>query len=464
MQKKSSQQQHERVSVPSAFCDNECMSRTSRIPRKLINKRTVVGIFLLCFLLTGFYFQRGNQNKEYDNGVLKPQTLLTFLGFQYANGNEWSIEHILSLYTKQHPDVLVSYESIPLSNYFQVLGQRIKMNSMDDIFMVSPYYARQYVAKGRLMDLGNLPILKDFRPEVLEQMHIDGIVPYITNSVGAFGLYCNLRMLNRRNIAVPQNMGMFITACESLRQEGITPLAAGSTESLKAVVIARSFGDALYGDAEKLFAGLVENPEHLERVLSDGLTFLALLRDRGYINVTNFSNARGAVYSPFKRGESPFMIGGTWLSPFMEKEYPGHWFKVFPLPLREDGGIVVLGLDAPLAVNRHSRHLEEALTLVKRLTAPKTITIFNDEQGLFNPLKGAIKPEDKAVYPLWEAFCRGKIVFHSDVRLIYPVWECLDVGVKMILSGASAKEATEKVMQLLIPEEEKKRNSSHDDA
>lgn len=34
-----------------------------------------------CFLLSGFYFQRGNQNVEYDNPSLYPQVLLTFLGF-----------------------------------------------------------------------------------------------------------------------------------------------------------------------------------------------------------------------------------------------------------------------------------------------------------------------------------------------------------------------------------------------
>lgn len=35
-----------------------------------------------CFLLSGFYFQRGNQNVEYDNPSLYPQVLLTFLGVQ----------------------------------------------------------------------------------------------------------------------------------------------------------------------------------------------------------------------------------------------------------------------------------------------------------------------------------------------------------------------------------------------
>ena len=417
-----------------------------------MKKAGALFLFVLCFLLSGFYFHRGNQNTEYAGGILKPQTLLTFLGFQYADKNEWSLEYVLDIYTKNHPNILVSYESIPKPGYFQILELRIRMNSMDDVFMVSPYDARRYAAGGKLADLKDLSVLEGFRPEVLRQMHVEGMVPYLTTSLGAFGLYCNLRMLNRNGIAIPQNMGMFIAACERLRQAGIAPISASGFDALKALVIARSFRDALYGSPEEFFAGMQMHPERLENLLTEGLTFLRLLLERGYLDLTGVSDAGQTSFGLFAKGESPFMIGGVWLSPQLEKKRPGRWFKVFPLPLGTEGGIAVLRLDTPLAVNKNSPRLKEALSLVESLAEPDTVRAFNDAQGLFSPLKNAPKPADSAVYPLWESINQGHAVFHSDIRLPCPVWEKLDAGVDMILSGACAKDAAKKVMQSLFPD------------
>ena len=419
-----------------------------------MKKVFAVSTLLLCFLLSGFYFQRGTQNTEYDSAGLAPRVLLTFLGFQYDSENRLGIEHILDMYTQSHPTVLVSYESIPLPHYFQILNQRVKMNSMDDVFMVSPYDARRYAAQERLADLAELPTLSAYRPEVLEQMRLGGIVPYMTNSLGAFGLYCNIRELNRRNIAVPQNLGMLLTACKTLRNAGITPLAFGNKEALKALVIARSFRHALSGDAETFFTTLGEDSECLENVLAEGLSFLALLRDCGYLDVTVFSelNAERSPAALFENGKSPFMIGGIWISPRLARQRPGLWFRVFPLPVRESGGIAVLGLDTPLAVNKGGKHLRQAFDLVKSMTEPDATRVFNDDQGLFSPLKNA-RPKDSAVHPLWDCMNTGKAVFHSDVRLRHPIWKALDAGVEMILSGASGEEAAKKVARLLLTEE-----------
>ena len=39
--------------------------------------------------------------------------------------------------------------------------------------------------------------------------------------------------------------------------------------------------------------------------------------------------------------------------------------------------------------------------------------------------------------------------FHSDIRLHHDLWRWLDSGIELILSGASAEEATESVIQAL---------------
>ena len=64
-------------------------------------------------------------------------------------------------------------------------------------------------------------------------------------------------------------------------------------------------------------------------------------------------------------------------------------------------------------------------------------------------MKDAPLPADKAVHPLWKSMDAGRGIFHSDIRLHHDLWRWLDSGIELILSGASAEEATESVIQAL---------------
>lgn len=410
-------------------------------------------IFAQSFLLYGFYFQRGNQNVEYDNSALSPQVLLTFLGVQYPFENKASIEHILNDYSMSHPNVLISYEGVPLCSYSRILKQRVKTDSIDDVFMVSLAYARQ-MPEGLLADLSALPVLGAYRQEVLEQMRVGNTTPYVTISLGAFGLFCNLDMLERSKLGVPQTLDDFLAACEAFRHAGVTPLAV-NRESLRALLIARCFEPAAFGDAEGFFRSLNTDAAFLEQTLLEGFRFLALLRDRDYFDVGSLAQPRESLPDMvFSGGGQPFMIGGTWLSPVIGKAQAGFRFSAFPIPVAGRGAVVVLGLDTPLAISSRSSHKQQAIHLVEGLTGPEAIRLYNDGQNCFSPLKDAPLPADKAVHPLWKGMEAGRGVFHSDVRLRYDLWDLLDPGIELILSGASPEEAAESVMRALCGAQE----------
>lgn len=414
-----------------------------------MKKLLLLVILAQCFFVSGFYFPRGNQNVEYDDAALSPQVLLTFLGVQYPFENKASIERILNEYSKSHPNILISYEGVPLRTYSYVLKQRVKTNSVDDVFMVPPVHARRSMPEGVLADLSGLPVLSAYRQEVLSQMRTDGTVPYVVNSLGAFGLFCNLDMLDRNKLGVPQTLDDFLAACEAFRRAGVTPLVA-DRESLRALLIARCFEPAAFGDAEGFFRSLDTDAAFLGQTLLEGFRFLALLRDKGYFDAAGLARPRESMPDmSFSGGGQPFMIGGSWLSPVIGRAQPGFRFSVFPLPVASRGAVVPLGLDTPLAVSSRSVHRRQAIQLVEGLTAPEVIRLYNDGQGCFSPLKDAPLPADKAVHPLWKGMEAGRVVFHSDVRLRYDLWELLDPGIERILSGASAEEATESVMQSL---------------
>lgn len=55
-------------------------------------------------------------------------------------------------------------------------------------------------------DLSKLKTIKNFNTNSLEQMvQPDNTIPYIPTSISAFGLYCNLDLLEKHHQSVPKN-------------------------------------------------------------------------------------------------------------------------------------------------------------------------------------------------------------------------------------------------------------------
>ena len=125
---------------------------------------------------------------------------------------------------------------------------------------------------------------------------------------------------------------------------------------------------------------------------------------------------------------------------------------------REDAIATILdaGIGYPAALTQHVIEEAAASSIVQEQLAGPNINVLtgdafgaDDGQGGFSPLKNAPLPADKAVHPLWKSMDAGRGIFHSDIRLRYNLWHRLDSGIELILSGASAEEATESVIQAL---------------
>lgn len=412
----------------------------------------VLLIALSSFFLSGFLFHVGNRNMEYDD-ALTQKTLITFLGIQYDAENQACIEQILNSYSTAHNDMLVSYEGVTLNAYSHLLNQRLKKDDrVDDVFMLPPDCLRPYQSRGRLADLSGLPALSAYRPEVLEQMQVDGRAYIATTSLGARGLFANLDLLARYGVSTPRNGKAFLAACETFRAQGITPISA-DREALKIVLTAVSLsppGGPMRKNTAAFPAALNASPDRLEQAVSKAFSLLALLRDKGYICMEDVRGI-GPIYPGglFCGGRRPFMIGGAWLSPGLAQARLGFQFKVFPLPLGEDAPVTVLSLDTPLAVSASSPQIPQAVQLVAYLTSPDSIRSYVDAQGLLSPLRDAPPPADAAIRPLAESLRAGNVVFKSDIRLAWPLQDGLEAGLDVFLSGGGAGEATAETMRTL---------------
>ena len=188
---------------------------------------------------------------------------------------------------------------------------------------------------------------------------------------------------------------------------------------MRALLIARAFEPAAFGNADAFFHSLNTDEAFLRRTLLNGFLFLALLRDKGYFDVDGLIQIRENMPGmSFLAGEQPFMIGGSWFSPVLGKAQPAFRFSVFPLPATSQGAVAVLGLDTPLSVSSRGEHVPQAVQLVEGLTSPESIRVFKlMGRGGFEPVERIDAPchADKGCASALEEHGCGEGDFSFDI-------------------------------------------------
>ena len=170
----------------------------------------------------------------------------------------------------------VLYESIKGREYFRALKKQMETNNGHDIFMVSQDMLPALTRQGHLVELSDLPELKNYSEPALSQIRdAKGSVWALPTSISAFGLYCNLDLLKKHGVSLPDTLQDFLAACKKFSDAGITPIIANNDISLKTLVIARGM-PAFYQSGENV-SDLV-NTGKLPSVSYTHLTLPTILR------------------------------------------------------------------------------------------------------------------------------------------------------------------------------------------
>lgn len=201
-------------------------------------KKWIAAVLLPVFLTAGC----GRQGKvETYPDIAEPEAQITFFGNKYEPENVVVIEEILTSFMEENPDIYISYESLKGNDYYDALMKRMETGNGDDIFMVNHDTALQLEEEGKLCELSGLSTIPDFTVRILDQMSDDGEIYWMPTTVSAFGLYCNLDLLEENGQKVPETLPEWEAVCDYFTGMGITPVIANNDISLKTLAIGRSF-------------------------------------------------------------------------------------------------------------------------------------------------------------------------------------------------------------------------------
>ena len=370
----------------------------------------------------------------------KEQVTLTFFGNKADESNVHVIESIMSSFMKDHPNIVITYESIKGTDYYDTLNKRMENGTGDDIFMVNHDTMLELHAKGQVADLTGVSTIDSYTEDQKNQFVSEDGIFWLPTTVSSFGLYCNMDMLKEHNQSVPTNIVEFETVCDYFLEKGITPIVANNDISLKTMAIGVSYFDEYQNGTEgQLFTDLNSGKVGLGESLDAGLTVVEEIIQKGYVDaaVAAETQKTSGDLEAFAKGENPFMLTGAWASNRVKNDFGATFaYEVHPLPVLDDGGLIVINPDVRLSVNSDSEHIEEAKLFVEYFTQAENLQAFCDDQCSISPLKNGKESSIKEIHPVVECFKAGRVVIGTDARLNLPIWDVTKDASQSLLNGS----------------------------
>lgn len=196
-----------------------------------------------------------------------------------------------------------------------------------------------------------------------------------------------------------------------------------------------------------MFEHLNSGKEKLSRYLTPGFDLAQSLIKKGYIDPAKSLKTEKTSddLEEFVKGKSPFMLTGAWAAGRLKTMSPDLEFSVNPLPLLENGSMLVVNADTRLSVNADSRHVKAAEKFVEYFTQTENIHKFADQQCSFSPLKGGKPSSVEEIRSLLSCYKAGKTVIGTYSMLRLPIWNLTAEASKQILSGKSVRSVMDSV-------------------
>ena len=373
-------------------------------------KRIIALILCLCMALTLVACGGGSapaekpaENKPAASGDAKLSGDLE-VGILLAEGTTGYMlleENVKNYLEEANPDLEITFTfANTKARSFMEQKWRSETEAPDTDFMVyNARVASTYEFTDKLLDLA--PYLeqegwskyKDSAYSVM-QMEDGGIYGLVTDT-HVQGLYYNKAYFDQYNITPPTTWTEFLAACETLKSNGIDPIAVTGTYNpyMGAWLDYLMIREVGYEVAhEGVHNGTLSSIPGIEKAVNNCLTLI----QNGYLlkgfEGTDFT----AAQMQFFQGKAGMILMGTWLTSEMADSIPADFqLGIVPFPTVEGGfadQTEVTSHANIISVNKNSDNLDAAIEVVKRFTSVEVQTKRAEETGLISAVEGVPAP------------------------------------------------------------------------
>lgn len=344
-------------------------------------------------------------------------------------------------------------------SYRELLEKRLDSSRPDDLYIIQAEDVLAFDKKGYLYDLSDLACVKNLNQAALYQSTYNDRVFSIPLSFTGFGFIWNLDILEKYNLSIPKDLESFLNVCEVLKSNGILPYAANKGYSLTVPAMAVGFAKLYSSDtlAEEL-AALNNGEMAISEYLRDGLEFLAMMIDKGYLDPQQALNSTPKFedYTMFINGEAGFICSG--ISEFESLSKSLGNIEMSGLPVLEDRSITVYGADDRLCINPNSKYLDTAIEFIEMVGSTQALTL----SASINHSLSSAQNSDTELLEGTEKFAELVLsenqVPNQDFSLYFNTWGNIRDISRELCNGLSVEEAAKRLDMIQIEELELYRN------
>ncbi len=352
-------------------------------------KKVTVLILTVMLLTSALVFAGGKGEKQAPAG----KVTLTMLDLN-PEGSPF-ISALNKSFMEKNPDIVLEYEAMNSRQYDQRIQALAASGDLPDICTTQmfPQY-KQMAANNLFMDLTDTAIVKSGKFDNIAATCLvkDGKVYGLTWNHLAVGAFYNTEIFAKYNLSVPTNWDEFLSVCETLKKNGVTPIVSDLGDGWCSMyILNNAAGNLIYGKNPNYDAELLAGKHKLtDPVWQEIFEKVKYIYDKGYYGENPMGGKYEQSLSDFANGKGAMHIIGTWVIPVFDQVNPNLKYSLFPVPFNKKGEDVFITLEGELGMSiaANSKNKEAALKYFEYFFSEEPYKAYLNGKKGFSAVKG----------------------------------------------------------------------------
>ena len=283
---------------------------------------------------------------------------------------ERTMKYIIEPFEEKYPNIHI--ELSPTADYEQVLKVQLSAKGGPDICnMGGPTITAEFVSANKILDLTSYVeecgMDKQMFTWALDSCRVNGSIYSLPNSYEALMLWINNDMFAEKGWTVPTNWEEMQAFCEAAMNEGIIPMAFGTSDFTAINEQFVSIAFACYAGRDNVVKALKGELPWTDQIFVDSINCLKDMWQKGWISDKNShaisdNDASALWYS----GMAATRMTGTWAISDFSRNVPFSYSAVaFPAMNDEVTAAVPIGAGGCVAINADTKSPDECFAFLK---------------------------------------------------------------------------------------------------
>lgn len=382
----------------------------------------VLAVFLALQVCTGC--AKGSDGETSSDGA---STVTLIHNMNEDSAINW-LDACVEAFHEENPDIEIEIEVLSSDDYTTLLRNKIAGDDIPDIFMVEDINRNmEFIEADLCEELSQYSWLEEnVKETALEAVVMeDGSIYNLPMTENCFQVTYNKDLFEAAGITeIPKTWSEFLNVCETLKNSGVDPIAAGFQEPwvLYCDEMCDSIVTTVRNDENNrldLAAGTttwVEDKGHFSEVLTR-------LRERmQYTNADPFGTDWSSALNMLASGKAAMLLNGSYTMASVKEINPDCNLGIFPLPVTEDPEEALLPIHASASgwcVYKDSEEKDAALKFVEFLSTSEAGTLMQNLKGEISPNKDSEVDADSDLYEIMNYIDEGKVFDYTGYSELF---------------------------------------------